>query len=136
MKHTLTLLTALLLAPLAALHAAEFFFGAREFQPLDGAWQIVFDRANEGGAQQWVREKSFPPDQQREIAVPSCWELVEKDYEGVAFYRRTFKVPTNWRWKVVRLQFDAVNFRAEVWLNNTAVGLHEGGFYAVRIPGG
>ena len=28
----------------------------------------------------------------------------------------------------MRLQFDAVNFRTEVWLNDTAVGEHEGGF--------
>ncbi len=57
-----------------------------------------------------------------------CWELFEKDYEGVAFYRRAFTVPKGWQGKVVRLQFDAVNFRAEVWLNDTAVGSHEGGF--------
>ncbi|MHB8899981.1 MAG: glycoside hydrolase family 2 protein [Thermoguttaceae bacterium] len=77
---------------------------------------------------QWFREEHFPREQAREIAVPSCWELTEKDYEGVAFYRRTFTVPNRWQGKIVRLQFDAVNFRAEVWLNDTAVGLHEGGF--------
>lgn len=128
MKPTLTLLITLLLALCSGNVPAALSDGARDSQSLDGAWQIVFDRANEGGAQQWIREKNFPREQQREIAVPSCWELVEKDYEGVAFYRRTFKVPTRWRGKVVRLQFDAVNFRAEVWLNDTAVGAHEGGF--------
>jgi hypothetical protein len=112
----------------AALHAAPVSVEAREVRSQDGAWQIVFDRTNEGGAKQWAREKSFPREQQREITVPSCWELLEKDYEGVAFYRRTFKVPPSWRGKVVRVQFDAVHFRAEVWLNDTAVGFHEGGF--------
>jgi len=63
---------------------------------LDGTWQIVFDRNNEGGAKQWFREKNFPREQMREIAVPSCWELMEKDYEGVAYYRHAFKVPANW----------------------------------------
>jgi len=67
-----------------------------DFQALDGAWQIVFDRNNEGGTKQWVREKNFPREQMREIAVPSCWELIEKDYKGVAYYRRGFKVPANW----------------------------------------
>ena len=128
MKHIVTLFTALLLAPLARLHAAPAPVVARDFQSLDGAWQIVFDRNNEGGAKQWVREKNFPREQQREIAVPSCWELIEKDYEGVAFYRRTFTVPASWQGKVVRLHFDAVNFLSEVWLNDTAVGVHEGGF--------
>lgn len=86
MKHKSTLLSNLLLAA-----TASFIFPVignaegRDFQSLDGGWQIVFDRNNEGGAKQWVREKYFPREQQREIAVPSCWELIEKDYEGVAF---------------------------------------------------
>jgi beta-galactosidase len=119
MKHIL-LLTALLLAGDGAL-AGETF-------TLDGTWQIVFDRNNDGGAKQWVREKHFPREQMRDIAVPSCWELIEKDHEGVAYYRRTFKVPANWAGKTVRLHFDALNFRSEVWLNDTAVGVHDGGF--------
>jgi beta-galactosidase/beta-glucuronidase len=122
------ILAVLLLAPLTTWHTASAPVGERESLSLDGTWQIVFDRDNQGGAKQWVREKSFPRDQQREIAVPRCWELVEKDYEGVACYRRTFKLPKSWRGKVVRVRFDAVNFRAEVWLNDTAVGFHEGGF--------
>ena len=120
MKHTLTLLAVLLLAASGVL--------AGEALPLDGTWQIVFDRNNAGGAKQWVREKNFPREQMKEIAVPSCWELIEKDYEGVAYYRRAFKVPANWAGKTIRLHFDAVNFRSEVWLNDTAVGVHEGGF--------
>jgi len=100
----------------------------RETQSLDGPWQIVFDPGNEGRDKGWFRNKDFPQAQQREITVPSCWELIEKDYEGVAFYRRSFKVPADWKQKVVRLQFDAVNFRSEVWLNDVAVGMHEGGF--------
>ncbi|KPK37487.1 MAG: hypothetical protein AMJ65_14445 [Phycisphaerae bacterium SG8_4] len=102
--------------------------GMRESLSLDGTWQIVFDRNNEGRQNQWFREASFPKAKAREIAVPSCWELTEKDYEGVAFYRRTFVASRDWEGKVVRLHFDAVNFRAEVWLNSQAVGFHEGGF--------
>lgn len=124
MRLIFPLFTILFLALPAASAPAE----AKESQSLDGSWQIVFDPTNGGGARQWVREENFPREQGREIAVPSCWELIEKDYEGVAFYRRTFTVPNSWQGKVVRLQFDAVNFRAEVWLNATAVGSHEGGF--------
>ena len=60
--------------------------------------------------------------------MPSCWEEIEQDYEGVAFYGRRFSVPESWQSKTVRLHFDAVNFVAEVWLNDQAVGFHEGGF--------
>ncbi|MFH1716817.1 MAG: sugar-binding domain-containing protein [Planctomycetota bacterium] len=102
--------------------------GMRESLSLDGTWQIIFDRNNEGRRNEWFREENFPKEKSRQITVPSCWELTEKDYEGVAFYRRTFVVPAKWEGKVVRLHFDAVNYRAEVWLNGQAVGFHEGGF--------
>ena len=96
---------------------------------LDGTWQILFDPDNKGREAGWHRDKTFSSMAgQRTIDVPSCWELTEKDYEGVAFYRRTFKVPANWKGKVIRLHFDAVNFRSEVWLNDKSVGSHEGGF--------
>ena len=120
MKHTLSILAALLLAAGGVL--------AGEPLPLDGTWQIVFDRNNAGEARQWVHEKNFPREQMKEIAVPSCWELIEKDYEGVAYYRRAFKVPANWAGKTIRLHFDAVNFRTKVWVNDTAMGVHDGGF--------
>ena len=79
MKYILTRFTALLLAMLATLHGASAADGARKYQSLDGAWQIVFDRNNEGGAKQWVREKSFPLEQMREIAVPSITMLCRID---------------------------------------------------------
>ena len=100
----------------------------RQVQSLDGTWRIVFDRNNEGREKQWVREEHFPREQAREIAVPACWELMEKDYEGVGVYARRFKVPGSWQGKAVRLQFDAVNYVAEVWLNGHVVGRHEGGY--------
>ncbi|GAB6167512.1 hypothetical protein JCM19992_35120 [Thermostilla marina] len=108
---------------------------AREVLSLDGPWQIVFDRENEGRAADWFHDANFPTDRARTIDVPSCWERIEKDYEGVAFYRRTFRVPESWKGKIVRLEFDAVNFLAEVWVNDTAVGCHEGGFtpFSLRV---
>ena len=102
---------------------------ARETQSLDGQWEIAFDAGNVGRAAGWHRADVFQGLKiRRPITVPSCWELIEKDYEGVAFFQHDFTVPAAWRDRVVRLQFDAVNFRAEVWLNGTAIGVHEGGF--------
>ncbi len=100
----------------------------RALRSLDGSWQIVFDHHNRGKERQWAKGINFPHQRARSIEVPSCWELIEKDYEGAAFYRRTFMVPAGWRDRQVRLRFDAVNFRAEVWLNDHHVGVHEGGF--------
>jgi len=102
---------------------------AHDTQSLDGAWDIVFDRKNEGREAGWHQVNAFSKlPAIRQIQVPRCWELIEKDYEGVAFYRRTFQVPEKWAGKVVHLHFGAVNYLTEVWLNGEVVGFHEGGF--------
>ena len=72
---------------------------------LDGQWEIVFDHDNTGRQSGWFNDAVFSKlETRRNIQVPSAWELVEMDYEGVAFYRREFEVPKNWQGKVVRMQ--------------------------------
>jgi len=113
----------------AAAQVDETRAPARQLLPLDGDWEIVFDPANTGRqAGCHLKDVFASRDDQREIRVPSCWEEIEQDYEGVAFYARRFAVPKNWKGKTVRLQFDAVNYVAEVWLNDHVVGRHEGGY--------
>jgi len=60
-------------------------------------------------------KRKFLISKKKLIKVPSCWEEYEEDYEGVAWYGRTFKVPSTWKGKVVMLRFGAVNYLAEVW---------------------
>ncbi len=101
----------------------------RIVQSLDGDWEILFDAENEGREADWHLDSEFSKQASiRRIQVPSCWEEYERDYEGVAFYRRKFQLPADWAGKAIRLQFDAVNYLAEVWLNGEVVGFHEGGF--------
>ena len=96
---------------------------------LNGTWEIIFDHKNEGKKSSWHTDDGFEkhPSKQ-DILVPSCWEEVEKDYEGVAFYRCKFTVPGDWEGKTAELEFDAVNYLTEVWINDQVVGFHEGGF--------
>jgi len=138
-RHRFAAFTFLLALPaisqnLQAGHAAAAD-SARNVVSLNGPWEIVFDPKNEGRRADWFHDANFPQDRARTINVPCCWELVEKDYEGVAFYRRKFTVPADWEGKIVRLKFDAVNFQAEVWVNDQAVGFHEGGFtpFTLRV---
>ena len=103
--------------------------GSRQSLSLDGTWEIVFDPDNVGREGGWQQGNVFSSrNDRRGIEVPSCWEEIEEDYEGVAFYLRTFQVPASWAGKAIRLQFDAVNYLSEVWLNGEVVGFHEGGF--------
>ena len=102
---------------------------SQESISLNGEWKIIFDEENEGRALDWMKVANFDQQAiQQDIVVPSCWELIKEDYEGVAFYKHEFQVPSNWDGKFIHLQFDAVNYLSEVWLNDEVVGFHEGGF--------
>lgn len=121
------LITGLLLSHAGILAAEKH--NARELQSLDGTWEIIFDSQNAGRQGAWHREEVFlAHGGVREIRVPSCWEEIEQDYEGVAFYGRRFSVPKSWEGKTIRLQFDAVNYVAEIYVNDHVVGRHEGGY--------
>ena len=101
---------------------------------LNGKWEIIFDNEHEGVEQKWHLNEQF--DQHpaiREITVPSCWEEYEKNYEGVAFYRKKFTLPESWKDKVIELKFDASNYMTQVWLNEQVVGFHEGGYTPFRF---
>lgn len=107
--------------------------GAREVVGLDGEWRVVFDRTNGGVGASWWRPAVFDGLASRGMPVPSCWEEHEEGYEGVAWYAREVGVPGGWRGRHVRLVFDAVNYRAEVWLNGAMVGGAESGFAPVAF---
>lgn len=71
---------------------------------------------------------------QGQILVPYP---VESALSGVAkkvgaknnlWYRTTFEAPEDWSDKQVLLQFGAVDWRADVYLNNVKVGSHQGGY--------
>lgn len=65
------------------------------------------------------------------IEVPKTWGW-EGDsftnYEGRARYKKEFTIPTSWNGKYIKLYFEAVNYRADIWLNGEYVGFHEGGY--------
>lgn len=67
----------------------------------------------------------------REVMVPSCFEAGCPDldfYEGVCWYRRAFHLPADWQGRRVVLRFEAVNDRAQVWLNGALLGESRDGF--------
>ena len=44
------------------------------------------------------------------------------------WYRRTFKIPSDWDGKKILLHFGAVDYEAEVFVNGKKIGLHKGGY--------
>ncbi len=95
---------------------------------LDGAWQFQIDPQNTLTLDQitiW-----------RTIQVPAPWQAQFDDLHlsaGVGWYRRTVDVPADWAGRAVFLCFGAVDYFAEVWVNDRRAGEHEGGYLPFEL---
>lgn len=94
------------------------------WENLNGKWQYAITPATQSSPVEW----------QGEILVPFA---VESDLSGVArrvgenealWYRRTFTVPSSWKDNEVMLNFGAVDWKCDVWVNDIKVGSHIGGY--------
>ncbi|HQK96016.1 MAG TPA: glycoside hydrolase family 2 TIM barrel-domain containing protein, partial [Armatimonadota bacterium] len=104
---------------------------ARETISLDGTWRFCIDENRIGLHRQWhVRAPQTQP-----IRVPSCWEEYPQwaHYDGVAWYFRTIAVGPRRGAERIALRFEAVNYRAEVYLDGTFAGRHEGGYTPFEV---
>jgi len=93
---------------------------------LDGdGWLLAVDPKNVGRAERWFL--AARPEAKR-AKVPWIIQDAFPGYHGVAWYWREFAAPANphvqGRYLV---RFWGVDYQAEVWLNGTRVGEHEGG---------
>jgi beta-galactosidase len=56
------------------------------------------------------------------------YPTVPEYYENGVWYRRNFDIPDSLDGKFTKLIFYAVNYVADVWLNDVYLGYHEGGY--------
>ena len=65
------------------------------------------------------------------VYVPHTWQSLGRspDYVGVAWYRIRFEAPASWDSQHLRVEFEAVNHTAAVFLNGRAIGEHTGKGY-------
>ncbi len=61
-----------------------------------------------------------------ESSLSGVQKRVGKDNE--LWYHREFTIPSKWRSNQVLLHFGAVDWRADVWVNDVKVGQHQGGY--------
>lgn len=91
---------------------------------------------NLNGPWQWAPARKGEPapagkELKRTIVVPFA---VESALSGVAefherlWYRRTFEIPAGWEGQHIQLNFGAVDWQAEVYINGQKVGEHQGGY--------
>lgn len=95
-----------------------------DWMNLNGLWQYAVIK----------RGESLSPKMDGDILVPFC---IESSLSGVGkridetqelVYSREFEVPSQWRNDHVLLHFGAVDWRADVWVNDVKVGSHCGGY--------
>jgi hypothetical protein len=92
---------------------------------LDGDWRLATDPQNCGRDQTWWQQ---PVAEAVPTRVPWIIQDAFPGYHGVAWYWREFTVPANpHAGGRTLLRFWAVDYTAEVWLNDVSVGGHEGG---------
>ena len=95
-----------------------------DWKNLNGLWKYAITKKGD----------PTPAAYQGDILVPFA---VESSLSGVGkkinqkeeqWYQRTIDNPSAWRGKQILLHFGAVDWKAEVWVNDVKVGEHTGGF--------
>ncbi len=102
----------------------------RERRSLDGLWRFALDPEGAGRGEGWWKR---PLAGTREVPVPASYndlfpDAAVRDHVGDAWYQTRFRVPAGWADRRVVLRFDAATHRAVVWLDDTQVAEHEGGY--------
>ncbi|SFF05692.1 glycoside hydrolase family 2 protein [Thermophagus xiamenensis] len=91
---------------------------------LNGLWEYAIT------SKESCEPKNFDGQILVPFAVESSLSGVQKRVgeENILWYKRTFSIPEDWKEKRILLHFGAVDWRAEVWLNDVKIGMHEGGY--------
>jgi beta-glucuronidase len=102
----------------------------RERKSLNGIWQFALDGAAEGRTEGWF---AGPLANARPMAVPASFndlaaDAAIRDYFGDVWYQTVVQVPRGWAGRRIVLNFESATHRATVWVNDTQVGSHEGGY--------
>ncbi len=95
---------------------------------LNGEWEFEID-TGDSGLERGLKDRPLA----QQIVVPFCPEaplsgIGNPDYLNAVWYRRTVRLPAEWRGRAARLHFQAVDYDATVWVNGVQVGRHRGGF--------
>lgn len=91
---------------------------------LNGLWDYAILPKGSGMPQSFAGKILVP------FAIESSLSGVQKNVgdENELWYNCTFNVPANWGKNHIILNFGAVDWKADVWMNDIKIGSHTGGF--------
>ncbi len=95
---------------------------------LNGIWDFEFDLDNKGIAERWFEQPNFS----RKITVPFVYQsklsgINDQRFVDHVWYARTFSIPKGKAKGRVLLNFGAVDYECDVFVNGSLVGNHYGG---------
>src|SRR5271163_994440 len=80
---------------------------------LNRGWSFRTDPEGKGSTAGWTKEV---PSDTETVNVPHTWNIGKlDDYEGVAWYFRTFELPVELAGKHIELNFGATFYSSRVW---------------------
>lgn len=103
-------------------------FERTEWINLNGTWTYEFDFGNSGKDRRLQSADKFG----KNITVPFCPESVLSGVEYTDFinqmwYQRKLSIPTDWNGKKIFLNFGAVDYCAEIFIDGRYIARHFGG---------
>ena len=95
-----------------------------DWRNLNGVWEY---QADAGGGDVVRTGRALANKILVPFAMESALSGVMEHHDRI-WYRRSFEVPAAWKGKRVILNFGAVDYESEVYVNGRSVGLHRGGY--------
>ena len=95
-----------------------------DWKNLNGLWDYAILPAGQAEPRNFDGKILVP------FAVESSLSGVRKEVgeKNELWYKRTFTVPASWKGKNILLNFGAVDWKAEVFINDIKIGTHTGGY--------
>ncbi len=133
MKSRLVIVVATLLfsTAIGAQPRAEYprpQFERADWVNLNGEWSFALDLSDSGRDRDFYNSKGF----EQRITVPFAPEsklsgIGYTDFINSVWYQRMIQIPSAWQGKRVKLNFGAVYYESEVYIDGRFVGRHYGG---------
>ena len=103
-------------------------FERADWVNLNGEWSFALDLSDSGRDRDFYNSKGF----EQRITVPFAPEsklsgIGYTDFINSVWYQRMIQIPSAWHGKRVKLNFGAVYYESEVYIDGRFVGRHYGG---------